>query len=164
MRGAIRCGCAAARLRCAAQRPVAAAAQPPKDATLRITVARSERRRHSRCARHARSRSIRPGAPQERSTDERGEATFSELPPGRYTVRGEFAGFEPRQIDDLRLRTGATRRELRLPIARHAEDVQVGQDGRERALDPRERRIRHRALEAIRSTRCRTIPTKWRRP
>ena len=129
------------RLRCcsliAAGRPAAAAAQPP-------------RRRHAA----GDGRSIRaapsfpaarvtlqpvdpPGAPQERSTDERGEAAFTNLPPGRYTVRGEFPGFEPRQIDDLRLRTGATRRELRLPIARHAEDVQVGQDGRERALDPR---------------------------
>ena len=114
----------------------AAAAQPPKDATLRVTVL--DQSGAIIPAAHVTLQPVDPpGAPQERSTDERGEATFTNLPPGRYTIRGEFAGFEPRQIDDLRLRTGASRRELRLPIARHAEDVQVGQDGRERALDPR---------------------------
>ena len=114
----------------------AAAAQPPKDATLRVTVL--DQSGAIIPAAHVTLQPVDPpGTPQERSTDERGEATFTNLPPGRYTIRGEFAGFEPRQIDDLRLRTGASRRELRLPIARHAEDVQVGQDGRERALDPR---------------------------
>jgi hypothetical protein len=114
----------------------AAAAQPPKDATLRVTVL--DQSGAIIPAAHVTLQPVDPpGAPQERSTDERGEAIFTNLPPGRYTIRGEFSGFEPRQIDDLRLRTGASRRELRLPIARHAEDVQVGQDGRERALDPR---------------------------
>jgi hypothetical protein len=113
-----------------------AAAQAPKDATLRMTVVDQ-------------SGAVIPGArvtlqpvdpsgpPVEISTDARGEAVFASLPPGRYAVRGDFPGFESRQIEDLRLRVGATRRELRLPIARHAEDVQVGQSGRDRALDPR---------------------------
>lgn len=77
------------------------------------------------------------GAPAEVATDARGEAVFPPVPPGRYTLRATFPGFETREVDDVRLRAGGTKRELRLPIARLAEDVQVGQDGRERALDPR---------------------------
>ena len=76
-------------------------------------------------------------APVEMKTNERGEAEFSGLLPGRYTVQAAFDGFEPRRLDDLRLRSGSTRREVRLPIAKVAEDVTVGQDPRERALDPR---------------------------
>jgi hypothetical protein len=111
-------------------------AETDKDAMLRVTVL--DQSGAIIPASHVTLQPIDPpGAPQELSTDQRGEAVFTGLPPGRYAVRAEFAGFEPRQIDELRLRNGTTRRELRLPIARHAEDVQVGQDGRERALDPR---------------------------
>jgi hypothetical protein len=71
-------------------------------------------------------------------TNERGEASFTNLQPARYSVRAEFNGFETRQLDDVRLRAGNNvRREIRLPIARIAEDVVVGQDPRDRALDPR---------------------------
>lgn len=113
-----------------------AAPQSPKDATLRMTVA-DQSGAVIPGARVTLQPLDPPASPLELSTDEHGEAVFTSLPPGRYVVRGEFPGFEARQIEDLRLRAGATRRELRLPIARHAEDIQVGQDGRERALDPR---------------------------
>ena len=78
------------------------------------------------------------GPPVEILTDERGEATSTTLTPGRYSLRAEFPGFEPRLIDDVRLRAGSsTRREMKLALARVAEDVTVGQDPRDRALDPR---------------------------
>jgi Carboxypeptidase regulatory-like domain len=78
------------------------------------------------------------GEPVEVVTDERGEALAATLAPGRYSVRAEFPGFEPRQLDDLRLRAGSsTRREMKLNLAKVAEDVTVGQDPRDRALDPR---------------------------
>lgn len=77
------------------------------------------------------------GAPVEAITNERGEAVFTDLPPGRYTARASFEGFETRQIDDIRVRAGTARREVRLPIAKVAEDVLVGRDPRDRALDPR---------------------------
>ena len=78
------------------------------------------------------------GPPVEIMTDARGEATHTSLAPGRYSLRAEFPGFEPRLIDDVRLRAGSsTRREMKLALARVAEDVTVGQDPRDRALDPR---------------------------
>lgn len=78
------------------------------------------------------------GAAIEAVTNDRGEALFENVAPARYAVRAEFPGFEARQIDDLRLRPGSkTRREVRLPIAKIAEDLVVTQDPRDRALDPR---------------------------
>jgi hypothetical protein len=78
------------------------------------------------------------GAAVEVVTDEHGDAIVTSLVPGRYSVRAEFPGFEPRQLDDLRVRVGSiTRREMKLNLAKVAEDVTVGQDARDRALDPR---------------------------
>jgi hypothetical protein len=78
------------------------------------------------------------GPDMKTATNDRGVAEFTSLRPGRYTVRAGFEGFEPRLLDDLRLRPGSsTRRDLRLAIAKIAEDVVVGQDPRDRALDPR---------------------------
>jgi hypothetical protein len=79
-----------------------------------------------------------PGASIQAATNDHGEAVFTTLAPGRYTVRAEFPGFEAKQLDDVRVRAGApTRREMKLNIAKIAEDVVVGQDPRDRALDPR---------------------------
>ena len=114
----------------------AAAAQPPRDATLRVTVL--DQSGAMIPAAHVTLQPVDPSGRAAGALDRRAwRSHIHESSPRALHVRGEFAGFEPRQIDDLRLRTGASRRELRLPIARHAEDVQVGQDGRERALDPR---------------------------
>jgi hypothetical protein len=79
-----------------------------------------------------------PGSPVQATTNEHGEAIFNALAPGRYTVRAEFPGFDAKQLDDVRVRAGnVTRREMKLNIAKIAEDVVVGQDPRDRALDPR---------------------------
>lgn len=60
-----------------------------------------------------------------------------ELPAeGRVRLRVESAGFEPSEIDDLRVRRD-TRRTVTLTIAKVYETVQVGRDPRERASDPR---------------------------
>ena len=59
------------------------------------------------------------GAVRDAVTDQRGEALFENVPPARYAVRAEFPGFEPRQLDDLRLRAGgSTRREMRFVTPR----------------------------------------------
>jgi hypothetical protein len=78
------------------------------------------------------------GSPVEAATNERGEAVFGGLLPGRYAVRAEYPGFDPRILDDVRVRAGSnTRREMKLNLAKLAEEVDVGQDPRDRALDPR---------------------------
>jgi Carboxypeptidase regulatory-like domain len=112
-------------------------AQTARDAALRITVSDQT----GAVIVNARV-TIQPTEPAgeavEIATDDRGEAVLATLVPGRYSVRAAFPGFESRQLDDLRLRAGSnTRRELKLSIAKVAEDVVVGQDPRERALDPR---------------------------
>ena len=69
-------------------------------------------------------------------TTERGEAAFESLALGRYMIRASSPGFETREMTDVRLR-GDTRREMKLNLAKLAEEVTVGQDPRERATDPR---------------------------
>ena len=76
------------------------------------------------------------GEPARAVTNERGEAVFEALPQGRYTVTAEAAGFEPKQLVDLRLR-GDARREVKLDLAKLATEITVGQDPRERGTDPR---------------------------
>lgn len=70
-------------------------------------------------------------------TGARGDAIFTLLEPGRYTIQVESAGFEPASVRDVRVRAGENRREVKLSIARLAETVQVGRDAQERASDPR---------------------------
>jgi hypothetical protein len=110
---------------------------PPKDATLRIVVLDPS----GAVIVGARvvAQPVDPaGSERETLTNERGEAVFADLTPGRYAVTAEFAGFDQRVLDDVRLRPGSsTRREMKLTLARLVEDVVVGQDPRERALDPR---------------------------
>jgi hypothetical protein len=70
------------------------------------------------------------------TTNDRGEAAFEALPLGRYSIRAESPGFEPKVLSDFRLR-GDVRREMKLSLAKLAEEVTVARDARERATDPR---------------------------
>src|SRR5262245_34447820 len=111
---------------------LAAFAQPMTDATLRVTVVDP-------------SGAVIVGAHVQLmptgvaiDTGGRGDATFTALAPGRYTIHVESDGFEPADVRDYRVRVGDNRREVKLAIARLAETVQVGRDARERASDPRD--------------------------
>jgi hypothetical protein len=70
-------------------------------------------------------------------TSSRGEATFSALDAGRYTIHVESPGFAPYDARDVRVRSGDNHRDVKLAIAAIAETVQVGRDPQERASDPR---------------------------
>src|SRR5207245_1684273 len=70
-------------------------------------------------------------------TGGRGEAVFTPLDPGRYTIQVESPGFEPYDAREVRVRPGDNRRDVKLKIARLAETVDVRRDPRERASDPR---------------------------
>jgi hypothetical protein len=66
-------------------------------------------------------------------TTDRGVATFDNLVPGRYMVEGEFPGFDPAQLKDLRVRTGDNRQTLTLPLRHMTDSVTVGEDQQESA-------------------------------
>ena len=70
-------------------------------------------------------------------TGGRGDAVFSMLQPGRYTIHVESPGFEPYDARDVRLHAGENRRDVKLKIAKLAETVNVGRDPRDRASDRR---------------------------
>jgi hypothetical protein len=70
-------------------------------------------------------------------TSDQGVATIAKLPPGRYSVRAEFQGFETRMLPDVRVRSGNNKQVLMLPIEGHKEAVVVGQDKQAAAADPR---------------------------
>ena len=114
-----------------------AAPQPPRDAALRIVVLDPTGAVIVNAT--VRLLPVEPsGGAIEAVTNQQGEAIFTALPPGRYSASAGFPGFEPKQIDDVRLRAGSNgRREMKLNLAKVAEDVVVGQDPRDRALDPR---------------------------
>jgi len=109
----------------------AASAQAPTDATLRVTVVDP-----SGAVIVGARVSVTPGGAA-LDTGPRGEATFTALEPGRYSIHVESPGFEARDVRDARVRAGVNRREVKLAIARIAETVQVGRDASERASDPR---------------------------
>ncbi|HEX6162863.1 MAG TPA: TonB-dependent receptor [Vicinamibacterales bacterium] len=68
---------------------------------------------------------------------DQGIATIAKLPPGRYSVKAEFTGFETRTIPEVRVRNGNNKQVMMLPIEGHKETVQVGQDKQAAAADPR---------------------------
>ena len=116
---------------CALLVAATAYAQTRTDATLRVTVV--DPSGAVIVGAHVR---VTPGDAA-LDTGPRGEATFTALEPGRYSIRVESPGFEAREVRDARVRAGENRREVKLAIARLAETVQVGREARERASDPR---------------------------
>ena len=59
------------------------------------------------------------------ATNQQGQATFPNLPPGRYSVAAEFPGFQTRTLPDIRVRTGENKQAVMLPIDRLQSDVTV---------------------------------------
>jgi Carboxypeptidase regulatory-like domain len=78
----------------------------------------------------------RESEPLRAVTNDRGEATLEMLPHGRYEVTAEAPGFAVKRLAEIRLR-GDARREMKLDLAKLAEEITVGRDPRERATDPR---------------------------
>lgn len=61
-------------------------------------------------------------------TTKDGVASIPQLIPGRYSVQGEFSGFETRKLPEVRVRAGNNKQVLMLPLEGHKETVVVGQD------------------------------------
>jgi hypothetical protein len=74
-------------------------------------------------------------APLTAATNQQGQATFPNLPPGRYSLGAEFPGFQTRTVPDVRVRTGENRHALMLPLDRLQSDVTVARDRQAAASD-----------------------------
>ncbi|MGE3512957.1 MAG: carboxypeptidase regulatory-like domain-containing protein, partial [Vicinamibacterales bacterium] len=66
------------------------------------------------------------GGSQETVTDDRGTYQFSRLVPGRYSVRGQLAGFRPFVLENIIVNADATARaDLRLELGDVSESITV---------------------------------------
>jgi len=68
-------------------------------------------------------------------TNPQGVANLPGLPPGRYTVRAEFPGFETATLPEVRVRSGDNKQVMMLPIAGLQDSVTVERDKQEAAAD-----------------------------
>src|ERR1043166_2039731 len=66
---------------------------------------------------------------------EQAVATFSGLRPGRYAIKAEFSGFDPRIDSDVRVRAGDNKQTLSLSLQKLADEITVGRDKQETAAD-----------------------------
>ena len=75
--------------------------------------------------------------PAPATTSEKGQATLGTLTPGRYSLRAEFPGFEPRVLADARIRAGENKQVMVLTLERLSDTVTVARDAQAAAVDPR---------------------------
>lgn len=82
---------------------------------------------------------IKGGEEGERAaaTNERGEALFEGIKPGRYQLRVEMEGFEPFDLRELVVKTGRNQIRVGLEVGGLKETVTVQQDKREAQTDRR---------------------------
>jgi Carboxypeptidase regulatory-like domain len=69
------------------------------------------------------------------TTADGGVAVFQGLKPGRYVIRAEFPGFEPRLLNDVRIRGGENKQVAVLALQKLEAEVTVGRDQQEAAAD-----------------------------
>jgi hypothetical protein len=79
--------------------------------------------------------STKAQAPAPVQTNTQGVASIAGLPPGRYSVRAEFPGFELRTLPEVRVRAGDNRQVLMLPVAGVQDSVTVERNKQETAAD-----------------------------
>ena len=68
-------------------------------------------------------------------TSDKGIATIDDVVPGRYSIQGEFTGFELGLIRDVRVRSGESKHVIVLPIKKMETEVTVGRDAQAVASD-----------------------------
>src|ERR1043165_4820298 len=80
---------------------------------------------------------VKNGKPQSLvQTNQRGEARFSKIAPGRYELRIEAAGFKARDLNELDLTAGANRQEVSLEIDPIKVNVDVAEEPQVRNSNP----------------------------
>jgi hypothetical protein len=77
-----------------------------------------------------------PATPQTVTANDRGEALFENLVPGKYVLHVESTGFETIDVPDLNVRRGRQeKREVRLEIGKYVEEVEVTRDKTDEVLN-----------------------------
>lgn len=77
-----------------------------------------------------------PATPKTATANDRGEAVFENLEPGKYVVHVESVGFEPIDQPDVNVRRGRQeKREIRLEIGKYVEEVEVTRDKTDEVLN-----------------------------
>ncbi len=76
------------------------------------------------------------GREEASETNQKGEAFFQKLAPGRYKIMAEADGFEPVQVSDVTVKAGNNQFEIRLEVAHVKEEMAVSRDNREKQTDP----------------------------
>src|SRR5262245_6401336 len=71
------------------------------------------------------------------ATDKLGEVNFGDLAPGKYQLQVAGEGFTPITVEDVNVRPGANKIEVKLEVANVQEEVTVRRDKREAGTDPR---------------------------
>ena len=69
------------------------------------------------------------------TANEQGIATFAGLRPGRYALKAEFSGFDPRVDPDVRVRAGENKQSIALALEKLQDTITVGRDKQETAAD-----------------------------
>jgi len=68
-------------------------------------------------------------------TDEKGIVTFDAMPLGRYSISGEFPGFDVGLLKDIRVKIGDNKHVLILPLKTLTDSVTVSRDPQAAAAD-----------------------------
>ncbi len=74
--------------------------------------------------------------PQSAQTNQKGEARFNKLTPGRYQIHVEAPGFKPYDVDAFSISTGINRTEITLEIDVIKADVEVADEAVVRNTNP----------------------------
>src|SRR4026207_2267614 len=69
-------------------------------------------------------------------TNQRGEARFNKVAPGRYQLRFEAAGFKAQELNEVDLTAGSNRKEVALEIDTIKVDVDVADEAQVRNTNP----------------------------
>ena len=119
--------------------PLAAAAQPARQARVQVTVVDPSNAvvQDATVVVVGLEAATQAVSPAPIKTNDKGMATVESLAPGRYSIRAEFPGFDLGLLRDVRLRPGDNRHVVVLPLTKLEDSVTVGRDAQAAGADRR---------------------------
>lgn len=114
--------------------PSLAQSKTANEAQLKVTVVDPSRAAIPNARVQITSNGLKPKSSE---TNRTGEVRFQRLGIGIYRIIVEAAGFEAQVVDNVSLTSGANTIEVKLNLANVTDEIEVRQDKREAATDPR---------------------------